>query len=102
MISQSAPEEFDLELNRVVTRLRTMPLDKLDQSVEPIKSLTTELLRLCSNFGDPAPKPLPHYELRAAGDVVMVLGRDARAVARNDQQIMEVTAALTAARRELP
>ena len=102
MILQSAPEEFDAELNRVVTRLRSMPLDKLDQIVEPIKSLTTELLRLCSNFGDPAPKPLPPYELRAAGEVVMVLGRDARAVARNDQQIMEIIAALTAARRELP
>jgi hypothetical protein len=102
VILQSAPEEFDAELNRVVTRLRSMPLDKLDQIVEPIKSLTTELLRLCSNFGDPAPKPLPPYELRAAGEVVMVLGRDARAVARNDQQIMEIIAALTAARRELP
>ena len=102
MILQSVPEEFDAELNRVVTRLRSMPLDKLDQIAAPVRNLTAELLRLCSNFGDPAPKPLPHYELRAAGDVVMVLGRDARAVARNDQQIMEVTAALTAARRELP
>ena len=79
-----------------------MPLNKLPGIVEPVERLTIELLRLCSNFGDPAPKPLPDYELRACGDVVMVLAHDARAVARNDQQIMEVTAALAAARRELP
>ena len=102
MIALSAAEEFDAELNRVVTRLRTMPLNKLDQTAEPVKKLTIELLRLCSNFGDPAPNPLPHYELRAASDVVMVLARDARAVAHDDQQIREVTATLTAARRELP
>jgi hypothetical protein len=102
MVEQSIPEEFDSELNRVVTRLRTMPLNKLPDAVEPVERLTTELLRLCAFFGDSAPSDLPSYQSRACGDVVMVLARDARAAARDDQQIVQVTVALTTARRELP
>jgi len=102
MIEQSPVEEFDAELNRVVTRLRTIALAKLPDIAAPVEQLTTELLRLCANFGDPAPPSLPSYELRASGYVVMVLATDARNAARDDQQVQEITAALTAARRALP
>jgi len=102
MMEQSPAQEFDAELNRVVTRLRTIALIKLPEIATPVEQLTAELLHLCSNFGDPAPQSLPSYELRASGDVVMVLATDARKAAQDDQQILQVTAALTAARRALP
>jgi len=93
---------FDTELDRVVSRLRSMQINKLDTVAPTVHLLARQLLEVSRDLGDAAPVDQPAFQAHASGDVIMVLGRDVRARAGSDGQLEPATAALTQARRALP
>lgn len=102
MLPQTPTEEFEAELNRVVTRLRSMPSEKIEASSSVFLVLSQELLRCSASLGDPSPMALPDIEARAYGDVIAVLAHDVRKACTDETQLVPATSALTAARRALP
>lgn len=102
MLAQTPTEEFEAELNRVVTRLRSMPINKLSAAKETFLELSTALLENSAALGDAAPVALPVIEPRAYADVIAVLAQDVRNAATDETQLVPATSALTAARRALP
>jgi hypothetical protein len=90
--------DFDIELARVVDRLRTMPMTKLPVSADLAYGTASHLLDLT-----PGSHPtLPRIADRAAGDQLAVIGRDFRAAANEEAAVTEATAALVELRRALP
>lgn len=102
MLPQTPIEEFEAELNRVVTRLRSMPIDRLNEAKETFLNLSAALLESSAALGDAAPVALPEIEPRAYADVIAVLAQDVRRAATDETLLEPATSALTAARRALP
>ncbi len=102
MLPQTPIEDFEAELNRVVTRLRSLPIDRLSSAKETFLDLSTALLERSSALGDAAPVALPVIPPRAYADVIAVLAQDVRRSAVDESQLELATLALTAARRALP
>lgn len=102
MLPQTPSEEFEAELNRVVTRLRSMPLDKIQATTEVFLKLSEELLNCSTALNDASPVPLPEIEARAYGDVIAVLAADVKHACTDETQLIPATLALTTARRALP
>jgi hypothetical protein len=102
VLDATTDEGYDRELTRIVDRLRTMPLTRLEAIQPQVHDLARTLVALARDFGDPAPAPLPEFSARASADVVLVLGRDVRACATTDAQLAAAAACLTEARRALP
>jgi len=102
MLPQTPIEEFEAELNRVVTRLRSMPFDTLSAAKETFLELSAALLERSTALGDAAPVALPVISPRAYADVIAVLAQDVRRAAADETQLELATWALTAARRALP
>jgi hypothetical protein len=102
MLPQTPTEEFEAELTRVLTRLRSMPIHKLSEVQEIFAALSTALLEHTTALGDVAPVALPVIEPRSYADVIAVLAQDVRKVANDETQLVPATSALTQARRALP
>lgn len=102
MLPQTPIEEFDAELNRVVIRLRSLPIDKIGDVQATFIALTEALLACSATLGDAAPVALPAIEPRAYADVITVLAQDVRKAATDENLLVPATSALTAARRALP
>lgn len=102
MLPQTPIEEFDAELNRVVSRLRAMPMNRLSEVHGIFVALSTALLESSAALGDAAPVALPMIEPRAYADVIAVLAQDVRRAAADETLLEPATSALTAARRALP
>jgi len=101
-LSESIAQEYDTELGRVVDRLRSMPISKLQAAAEVVHDLGLQLLASSHALGSPAPTALPELSPWAFGDMIMVLGRDLRALAQSEADLRAGLAALTSARRRLP
>lgn len=102
MLEPAPDEGFDRELMRIVDRLRTMPLARLESIQPQVRELALALIALARDFGDPAPTALPAFSARASADVIMVLGNDVHASARSEEQLKAAAHCLTEARRALP
>ncbi len=102
MLPQTPTQEFDAELNRVVTRLRSLPIDKLGDVQGTALALTEALLACSATLGDAAPVALPAIEPRTYADVIAVLAQDVRNAAIDETHLVPATSALTDARRALP
>lgn len=102
MLDQSTDGGPDRELMRIVDRLRSMPLARLESVQPQVHELADALVALARDLGDPAPVPLPGFSARASADVIMVLGTDVLRVARSDEQRAAVAQRLAQARRALP
>jgi len=97
-------QRFDTEVQRVVDRLRGMPINRLPNAAEAVRACCTELLAISARIGDRAPVPLPHLQPGALGDQVAVLAADLRAAARQraDRHALDAgTNALSGLRRAL-
>lgn len=97
-------QQFDTEVQRVVDRLRGMPVNRLPNAAAAVRACCTELLAISARIGDPAPGPLPHLQPSALGDQVAVLAADLRAAARQrtDPHALDAgTNALSGLRRAL-
>lgn len=102
MLPKTPIEEFDAELNRVVTRLRSIPIDHLGRAQPIFEELASALLDCSATLGDSAPIELLGVTPRAYADVIAVLARDVRGAAIEETQLIPATLALTHARRALP
>ena len=102
MLPQTPIEEFDAELNRVVIRLRSLPINKIDDVQETFIALTEALLTCSATLGDAVPVALPAIEPRAYADAIAVLAQDVRKAAADENLLVPATLALTHARRALP
>ena len=102
MLPQTPTEEFEAELNRVLTRLRSLSIEKLSSVDQIFRELTTELLQCSATLGDQAPVELPEIQPRAYVDVIAVLAQDLKNAATDEAQLVAGTSALATARRALP
>lgn len=103
MIDRGDVEEFDRELGRVVDRLRSMPITRVEAAVDPCRTAALALLRLNESLGDPAPCALPTVGPAALGDQIAVLGHDLRRLALDRRDTLtEATGVLASLRHELP
>jgi len=98
----SIGDSYDTELRRVVDRLRSLPIGKVQASQPIVESLASQLLECSRALGSTAPATLPSLNSWAYGDLISVLGSDLRAESSTEQDLAVGLAALTAARRELP
>ncbi len=98
----SIADAYDTELRRVVDRLRSLPIGKVQAAQFIVESLASQLLECSRALGSPAPATLPTLNSWAYGDLISVLGSDLRADASTEQELAGGLAALTAARRALP
>jgi hypothetical protein len=94
----SPAPDFSTELDRVVDRLRTMPLTRTDAAAALTYPVTCRILQL---QGTTHPD-LPRLADRAAGDQLAVIGREFIATTHDEAAIAEATAALVELRRALP
>lgn len=97
-------DDFDTELRRVVDRLRSMPMPRLEGVQEPARQACLDLLEVSRSLGDPAPASLPTLRPTAVGEQVAVLGNDVRAAAMRSADadaLASATAILTRLRRAL-
>jgi hypothetical protein len=90
--------DFHTELDRVVDRLRTMPLSRTATAAELTYPMSCRILQLQGT----SQKDLPRIADRAAGDQLAVIGRDFIATTHDEAAIAEATAALVELRRALP
>ncbi|MDO9485963.1 MAG: hypothetical protein Q7K25_07870 [Actinomycetota bacterium] len=103
MLEASAADSYDTELRRVVDRLRSLPIAKLEASQDIVESLALQLLCDAQSLGSAAPAGgLPQLKPWGYGDMIMVLGSDLRMLATQDAELTSSLAALTAARQQLP
>ena len=102
MLPKTPTEEFEAELNRVLTRLRSMSIEKLSSVDQVFKELSTALLQCSASLGDQAPVALPDIQPRAYVDVIAVLAQDLKNAAIDETQLVAGTSALAVARRALP
>jgi hypothetical protein len=89
---------FGVELQRVVDRLRNMPLTKIQASAEVAHRTAQDLLALTSD----TQRELPRIADYACGDQLAVIGQDLLRTQMNEAAIAEATAALVELRRSLP
>lgn len=90
-------EDADRELERVVDRLRTMPLHRLDVAAPLADKACRAMLAVIGDEHD-----LPRLGAHAAGDQVAVIATDALGRARDDDARARIVAILTDLRRSLP
>lgn len=91
-------DDFQTELNRVVERLRTMPLTKLQTCTPDAWGTAQQILLLTPD----TPPQLPQIADHACGDQFAVIGQDFLKSANEEAAIAEATAALIELRRILP
>jgi hypothetical protein len=89
---------FGVELQRVIDRLRTMPLTKLQASADEARRTAQHLLTLTPD----AHRVLPRIADHACGDQLAVIGQDFQRTQKDEAAIAEATAALVELRRALP
>ena len=70
-MNEQAIEEFTVELDRVVDRLRTMPITKLERSASLTRPVLSELAEMAGQL-----RPVPDIADRALGDQCAVLGQE--------------------------
>ncbi|MDO8732333.1 MAG: hypothetical protein Q7L55_07150 [Actinomycetota bacterium] len=102
METASIADSYDTELRRVVDRLRSMPISRLETAESIVTQLAKHLLDSSRALGSPAPATLPELSPWAYGDMIMVLGTDLRELAGQPEALADGLAALTAARQQLP
>ena len=89
---------FGVELQRVIDRLRTMPLTKLHACADEAHRTAKHLVMLTPD----AHRDLPRLADHACGDQLAVIGQDFQRVQKDEAAIAEATAALVELRRALP
>ncbi|MDP2014003.1 MAG: hypothetical protein Q8L05_07240, partial [Actinomycetota bacterium] len=99
MQGHSISDSYDTELRRVVDRLRSMPINRLEASQSIVEMLAKELLDCSRTLGSPAPATVPTLNTWAYGDVIMVLGTDLRNDAPTEEGLVSGLNALTLARQ---
>jgi len=99
---QSTADSYDTELRRVVDRLRSLPIARLQSAQGQVEQLAAQLLECSRAMGSPAPATVPELGAWAYGDMIMVLGTDLRELAEIDDALAPGLAALTSARQQLP
>ncbi len=70
-MNEQVVEEFSIELDRVVDRLRTMPITKLEHSASLTRPVLSELAEMAGQS-----RPVPDIADRALGDQCAVLGQE--------------------------
>jgi hypothetical protein len=86
--------DFDIELARVVDRLRHLPIRQLQTAAEQVYQTCQHLVVITGED-----RPLPRLAGHAAADQLAVIGRECRAM--NEAAVAEATAALVTLRRSL-
>lgn len=100
--STSIAQSYETELRRVVDRLRSMPIARLQASQSIVEQLAMQMLESSRALGSPAPATIPALNGWAYGDLIKVLGSDLQADATTDADLLPALNALTAARQQLP
>jgi hypothetical protein len=98
----SATADFDLELRRVVDRLRGMPMNRLPAVRDAVWEACNTLLEITARLGDPAPVELPDLRPTALGDQLAVIATDLRSAALHQHDVSALAEAadlLTQVRR---
>jgi hypothetical protein len=90
----SALEGFDLELRRVVDRLRGLPMRDVPDAATKAYATCQELLAIAKS-----PHALPRLADHAAADQLAVIAAECRTM--NEAAVTEATAALVRLRRAL-
>ncbi len=70
-MNEKAIEEFTVELDRVVDRLRTMPITKLKEAAKLTRPVLSGLAEMAGQS-----RPVPEIAERALGDQCAVLGQE--------------------------
>ena len=70
-MNEQAIEEFTVELDRVVDRLRTMPITKLKDAAKLTRPVLAALAEMAGQS-----RPVPEIADRALGDQCAVLGQE--------------------------
>ena len=70
-MNEQVIEEFTVELDRVVDRLRTMPITKLKDAAKLTRPVLSELAEMAGQS-----RPVPDIADRALGDQCAVLGQE--------------------------
>lgn len=70
-MNEQVVAEFSLELDRVVDRLRTMPITKLERAANLTRPVLSELAEMAGQL-----RPVPVIADRALGDQCAVLGQE--------------------------
>ena len=70
-MSEQVIEEFSIELDRVVDRLRAMPITKLKGAASMTRPVLSELAEMAGQL-----RPVPDIADRALGDQCAVLGQE--------------------------
>jgi hypothetical protein len=89
---------FERELQRVVDRLRTMPLTKVQAAADDAYRTAEHLVALTPDV----PRDVPRIADHAAGDQLAVVGHDFLVAQQDEAAIAEATAALVKLRQALP
>lgn len=90
--------EFHRERDRVVERLRTMPLAKLSGAADLAYDAACGILERSADAG----RTLPRLADHAAGDQLAVITDDFLRADPDDADVQAATAILTGLRRSLP
>lgn len=96
--------ETERELQRVVDRLTSMPLNRMDQARGDVQECASVLLAQGRLLGVavPADVTVPDLAPSGWGAMIAVLGQDCLAAAPADADLTALHAALVALRRSLP
>jgi hypothetical protein len=70
-VNEQVAAEFSIELDRVVDRLRTMPITKLERAANLTRPVLSELAEMAGQL-----RPVPKIADRALGDQCAVLGQE--------------------------
>lgn len=70
-MNEQVTEEFTIELDRVVDRLRTMPISKLKGAAKLTRPVLSDLAEMSGQL-----RPVPVIPDRAIGDQCAVLGQE--------------------------
>ena len=75
-MATSAVSDAEIELDRVVERLRSMPLTRIASHASAARSLAQELADRCASLNGDVRREVPDVGDIAVGDQVAVTGRD--------------------------
>lgn len=104
MSDTDARYETERELQRVVDRLTSLPVNRLEAARGDVQECASALLEQGRSLGVPVPQGagLPNLTPSGWGALIAVLGHDCLAAATADADLTATHAALVELRRSLP